>query len=157
MTAAQLAKELRITPEWLSKISNRRAEGSADIALRLDAFLRRTGIEPDSILLSESNSTIAEEGSVQSDFRKTGNQGAPVPSGLHDRKSVMVQPGFQPPPAAPKRPDVESYLKQYLDLAERVPGAVEHAYIELTEALPLEKLRRRAEKAGHVVSATPLQ
>lgn len=56
----------------------------------------------------------------------------------------MLQPGFEGPASAPTRADVEAYLKTYLDLAERIPGAVGHAYIEITAALPLDKLRRHA-------------
>lgn len=48
-TAAQLAKELRITPEWVSKIMRGHVVGSDDIHLRLDVLLRSKGIEPSSI------------------------------------------------------------------------------------------------------------
>lgn len=50
LNATQLADELDITPEWLSKIVNGRVAGSGDIGLRLDAFLRNRGLEPRSIL-----------------------------------------------------------------------------------------------------------
>lgn len=137
LTAAQLAKELRITPEWLSKIANDRAVGSPDIGLRLEAFIRAKGIEPASFFSADS---------VQSDYRKSGSSVAGAGGAGAASTSRMVQPGFQPPRAVPTRTDVEAYLKEYLDLAERVPGAVQNAYFEITEALSLEKIRRRAEQ-----------
>lgn len=57
LTAGQMAAELRITPEWLSKITNGRVQGSDDIGLRLDEFLRRKGIEL-------SSKADAEPGSI---------------------------------------------------------------------------------------------
>jgi hypothetical protein len=57
-----MAKELRITPEWMSKILNGRVTGSPDIGLRLDDFIRRRGVEPTSIETHEvSSGVIVEE------------------------------------------------------------------------------------------------
>lgn len=55
LTAAQLARDLKITPEWLSKIINKRVAGSEDIGLRLDALYRSRGIEPASTSIVEVN------------------------------------------------------------------------------------------------------
>ena len=49
LNAQQMAAQLRITPEWLSKIMNGRVQGSDDIGLRLDDLRRRAGIESGSI------------------------------------------------------------------------------------------------------------
>jgi transcriptional regulator with XRE-family HTH domain len=74
----------------------------------------------------------------------------------------LPEPDSQPPMVRESasgnslnRQQVESYLKEYLDLAEQVPGAIEHAYIELTEALSLDKLRRRLQRSQPRVRITP--
>ena len=50
---AELADELHITPEWLSKIFNGHHPASYNIGLRLDDFLRRQGLNPTKIETSK--------------------------------------------------------------------------------------------------------
>jgi hypothetical protein len=56
---------------------------------------------------------------------------------------VQLEPHYAPKPPAVSRAQIEDYVRRYLDLAEQVPGGIEHTFIELTEALPIEKMRRR--------------
>jgi transcriptional regulator with XRE-family HTH domain len=44
---AELAEELHVTPEWLSKLMNRHQPPSYNIGLRFEAFLRARGAEPE--------------------------------------------------------------------------------------------------------------
>lgn len=83
---------------------------------------------------------------VSTDYRKSGSSDSG--SRAHDSSLLgeMVQPQYSPQ-TVPTRHDLEAYLKEYLDLAECVPGAIAHAYIEITEALPLERIRRRMASA----------
>ena len=48
-------------------------------------------------------------------------------------------------PSYPTRPEIDAFIKSYLDVAEKVPGGLAHAYIELTSALQIEKLKRSLE------------
>lgn len=61
---------------------------------------------------------------------------------------VNLNPRYTSSGKAPTRQQVESYLKAYLDLAQQVPGGIEHAFIEITEALSMEKIRRRLDKSA---------
>jgi hypothetical protein len=55
-----MAVELRITPEWFSKIINGKVAPSEDIGLRLDDFIRRRRLEPGSIPQIEASSSLHE-------------------------------------------------------------------------------------------------
>jgi transcriptional regulator with XRE-family HTH domain len=51
----QMAAALGITPEWISKITNGRVQGSTDIGLRLDQVLRERSIDPTSMEVDPSS------------------------------------------------------------------------------------------------------
>lgn len=112
-------------------------EISADKYLRFEQLKRDPRFSSPKGVIHEDHGGYRISGSLEAG--KTGKESPPSRS--------LLQPHFTPPPAIPTRQDVEAYLKEYLDHAERVPGAIAHAYIELTEALPLEKIKRRAERA----------
>ncbi len=61
LSAIEMAAGLRITPEWLSKIMNGHVEGSDNIGLRLDEFVRQRGVEPSSLAKVEGTSTHVAE------------------------------------------------------------------------------------------------
>lgn len=163
-------EKTRVFAARLRRIAENRGLSQTQIADQLSVSLSKVGnwfqgknfpkkdAEPLASLLGESVefllynavpvkqaeiSAVAEGPALYPDLgRMKGSGHEPIRA----RTSEMVQPGFQPPPTPPRRADLEAYLKAYLDIAQHVPGAVEHAYIELTDALPLDKIRRRAEQ-----------
>lgn len=65
LTLAQMADELRITPEWLSKLANGHFPPSYNIGLRFDSFLTKRGVDP---------ATFGRESASQADVPAISNQ-----------------------------------------------------------------------------------
>ncbi len=109
----QTAALLRISPEWLSKITRGHVAGSEDIGLRLDAALRARGIEPASI---ESASTSAQVAEDPGPYFATGTA-----------------------PAEPTAKDCMDHLRAFLVKAGQVPGGVGWTYRTLQKHLPADE------------------
>ena len=107
----QTAALLRITPEWLSKITRGHVAGSEDIGLRLDAALRARGIEPASIKSGSISGQLAED---PAPYFATGTA-----------------------PAEPTAKDCMEHLREYLGGAQQHPGGVGYTYNLLRKHLPL--------------------
>lgn len=96
----QMAAELRITPEWYSRLSRGKEPISHDIQLRLNDLVRRKKHGATSI-------TGVGHEPPRATFRKNG----PPP---------MVASRITPAPGAPSsRADCEVYFAELLDAAER--------------------------------------
>ena len=107
----QTAALLRITPEWLSKITRGHVVGSEDIGLRLDAALRARGIEPDSIESTSSDGQVAEDAGP---YFATGA-----------------------PPRDPTAKDCMDHLREFLVSAQQHPGGLGYTYNILRKHLPI--------------------
>lgn len=72
LSIQQMAVELRIRPEWLSRIVNRHQPVSYNIGLRFDDFLRRQGVDPERFArgTAEISATAARLGPAL-ELRKT--------------------------------------------------------------------------------------
>jgi len=103
----EMASELRITPEWLSKILNGHHQGSEDIGLRLEDLLRRRGIESTSIKRDSGNTRIPTAGSG------TRRSDKPPRYGLTEPDSGAIEKRM------PNRADCEALFRRILDAAER--------------------------------------
>lgn len=116
----QMAEELRITPEWYSKLIRGKEPLSEDIQLRLDDFQRRKKLEL---------STIYPAGKKGRDFGV--NEHGPTP---------MVASRLSLAPGAPStRADCEVYFAELLDAAERSgnPNAFPVVHDRLKKKFPI--------------------
>ncbi len=139
----QLADELQITPEWLSKIMRRRVRASGDISLRLAEALRRRNLNPD--LFFESSSVIGGE-DPQAKFGeglkavhplqvdKTPNSPSTQPPA---RNGQVIFPSDSTLPQVPANPpfaqDVRSYIEMLLSASDGDPKRVGRLLDELKE------------------------
>jgi hypothetical protein len=140
----QTAALLRISPEWLSKITRGHVAGSDDIGLRLDAALRSRGINPDSIMDEGSSGQLAEDpapyhaGPVRALEKEPPRSILPVAASGRSR-NVLLREEFQPSAPLPTREDCQAHVSAYLDAAARVPGGYAIALHKIKRALPLDE------------------
>ncbi|HEY0966950.1 MAG TPA: hypothetical protein VGD88_06145 [Opitutaceae bacterium] len=127
----QAAAQLGVTKEWVSKLRSGKGTFSETMKCRIRDLERLNSVQ----------SAKVEES--QADYgMPSGRVEDPSP----DRQKMRINPSFALPPPAPTRAEIEKYLAAYLDLAEQLPGGIPGAFFEVTEALPIERLRRRLEK-----------
>ena len=138
LTAQKLADELRITPEWLSKIRRGKTTGSDDIDLRLAELLRRRGIEPTSFFTPAS--LQAAEAPQKKD--ETRRYVAPIIAGPQaaGHGASRLQSAFQSSAAEPTEQQCIDYVLRYIGKARQTPGGLGHMWVELHKRFPMEQL-----------------
>lgn len=145
----EIAEELRITPEWYSKVKGRREDPSDVLELRLGELLRRRGLDADSFFED------ATSGAVNEDAPKIGERTQrklPLQEVKHVRDSTnrrLIAPGDSHAPSYPTTPtraEIEQRLARYLDVAERVPGGLGHAWVQVKLHLKTEDLEQLMEE-----------
>lgn len=131
-TQDDLAKRLLLSRNYIAKIETNAKAPSARVLTALEA-----------LIVDRGHTARVEEGAQS--YRKAGSRSAAIGLGKGSPSERMLNPKHSPE-NTPTRQDIEEHVRQYLDMAVEVPGAIAHAYIEITEALPLERLRRRLEQ-----------
>jgi hypothetical protein len=137
LPAYRLADELKITPEWLSKIYRNKATVSDDIGLRLDALLRNRGIDPSSI--EQSSISPAEES--PGDYAILRDKEAHNLPGSKIRISPMVDPRFATKRLPSTRQDCENYFAELMKRAAASdnPNAFPAIMDRLMKKFPLDE------------------
>lgn len=117
----ELAEELRITPEWLSKIMRRRVNASEDVALRLAEVLRRRNLNLDSFY--ESSSGIVVEEPPAPFGRSRVGYGKFLPRSDDNQKVIGPSDALPPLPANPtSASDVRAYVELLLNASNGDPA-----------------------------------
>lgn len=112
LNSQEMAAELRITPEWYSKIVNQKARVSDDLLLRLGDLARRRSIE--------ITSTKPDPGPTGQSSVKAASLAAPqlVQEDEGSNYQPVLERGTRTPIRHPStRHDCEAYLQRLLDLA----------------------------------------
>lgn len=130
-----MAKELNITPEWFSKITNEHRKISDNILLRAGDLARRNSIE-----LSSSEVAVLNKKPVN--YRESGSRDS---SSLHEESpssGSVVASRIPPEARSPStRADVEHYMKILIEAAENSgnPNAWPVIYDRLKKRFPLDE------------------
>ena len=121
ISQAELARRLRVTPEWMSRVINGHHPGSVDLELRLADLLVRER--------SARATAVAEEGPSDAPLTQHGEREHVVAL----RKPAGGEPST--------RADVESYFKHYLDRADGSgnPNAFPAIQARLDKQFPLDE------------------
>lgn len=131
-----MAGELRITPEWFSKITNEHRKISPDILLRAGDLARRNGVELGSIVLQE----------IKTPNLKTGGRGASVIGEENDNYGTVASrlPQRREPS---NRADCLAYVLKLLDAAEASgnPDNFPAIMARLKKQFPLDEWEEKPE------------
>lgn len=127
LTQDQLAKRLLISRNYVAKIE----AGLQEPAVRLVRDLEALRVDS----VNKASTSTIEEGRQQ----KYGER-SPPSAPLQGQAPMRINPGFEPPQAHPTRAMVEEYIRRYLDAAEKIPGGIPHAMIELRKHLRIQDL-----------------
>lgn len=95
----QMADELRMSPEWFSRIVNGKVEPQPDVALRLDELLRRRGFDPKTLVAGTTSAatdgparpTSNAAAAIERDLRRELEQAIKAADGRAERLGWLLE------------------------------------------------------------------